>query len=562
MIIQKRLDYLIGPLAVFAFLLLLSEHSAYFAPHVALVRKLNVAVLLLFVLDVLLEFALSPDKAAYLKRYWPNLIVFVPLAQLVHGIGNRPLFVVLLQIVVVVRLVSRARRPHRFLTLLGLKPAQLIVSSYALAISVGAVLLTLPAAVTGGTPASLADAWFTATSATCVTGLIVQDTGTYFSLFGQSVILGLMQVGALGIMTFSVMLTVFMRRGLEIRQQVVLRDMLDQDTFSDAKRLVLFIVKMTFVLEAVGVAALFVAWNGRFESHAATAYQALFHSVSAFCNAGFSLLSDNLVRFADDPFTNGILAALIISGGLGFLVISDLQRAAARKLSGRGRPAVRLRIQTKIVLAVSAILIVLGTAVIFAVERNGASGFNPLRTQLLVAFFQSVTARTAGFNTCDISALSGTTLLAIIVLMFIGASPGSTGGGIKTTTVSVLWATIVSALRQKENVEIHRRTIPQETVKRAATLLVTSMTVVVVVAGLLLYTEKGPFAGLLFETVSAFGTVGLSTGVTPTLSTAGKALLSFMMILGRVGPLTLAYVFTVYRSPRRYTYPEERVMIG
>ena len=560
--IEKKLDYIVGLVALFAFLLLVVERSTPLVPYLPLIRKLNLIVLGIFAADVLFRFFFSSDKKAHLRHQWFNAIVFVPLIQVVLGGEDSSFSTVIREIVIVVVLISRTRRAQKFMTLLGLKPAQLMVTSFAFAIGIGAVLLMVPIATSSGTRTDLVDALFTATSATCVTGLIVRDTGTYFSTFGQCVILLLIQFGALGIMTFSVLLTLFLRKRMSMQQQVVMQDILDQDTLDDARHLIRFIIKMTLLFEGIGAVALFVVWSRSIEGTVFRAYCALFHSISAFCNAGFSLFSDSLVRFADDASTHVVVGLLIVSGGLGFMVIRDLYQNVRQRLRAHRGQAPRLRVQTRIVVSMSLVLILLGALLIYAIEYRHAFVSHSSRGSVLLALFQSITTRTAGFNTCDIATLSSATFLVMIVLMFIGASPGSTGGGIKTTTLSVLWAIAVSTFRQKDEVNLMRRSIPQETRRKAITLFIFSIMLVLMFATLLLYTEKKPMADLLFETVSAFGTVGLSTGITPTLSTTGKILVILLMFIGRLGPLTLGYAFATRKIRTRYSYPDERVMVG
>jgi trk system potassium uptake protein TrkH len=347
-----------------------------------------------------------------------------------------------------------------------------------------------------------------------------------------------------------------------MRQQIVIQDVLDQDTLADARQLITFIISMTLIFELAGTLALLVAWYGRWEGMAFTLYCALFHAISAFCNAGFSLFSDSLMGFADAPLTHGIIAVLIIAGGLGFMVIRDLYHNVRNRFTAKRRRIFRLRIQTKIVLMMSLVLILSGAFLIYVVEQQQAFASYSSRGKLWISFFQSVTTRTAGFNSCDIARLSSATLFAMVLLMFVGASPGSTGGGIKTTTIAVLWTTAISTFRQRQHVEIMRRTIPQETIRKALTLLLFSMVFVLVFTGLLLYIEKKPLTDTLFEAVSAFGTVGLSTGITPTLSIQGKILITLLMFVGRLGPLTLGYAFVTHKRRTRYVYPDERVMIG
>ncbi|MFH0826764.1 MAG: TrkH family potassium uptake protein [Candidatus Omnitrophota bacterium] len=553
---MKKIDLLIGIIALFAFLLLLAELSSLFAAHAEAFRAMNIAILFLFILDVGLRFFLSKDKQKHFKENWFDFIVFIPLIRFAPGIEQTAFFVILWQLVIILMLVSRLRRANKLVTLLSLKPAQLMVTSFSFAIGMGAILLMLPLASASGEKTSLVDALFTATSATCVTGLIVKDTVSHFSFFGQAVILFLIQMGGLGIMTFSVSLALLLRKRMEMQRQVVMQDVLDQDTLFNVKDLIVFIVKMTLAIELIGAIVLFFLWQGRFESKLACAYYALFHSVSAFCNAGFSTFTDSLMRFSGDIWTNITVMALIILGGLGFTVVKDLFDSWGKK------KAVRLRVQTKIVLIVTFLLMVAGAIGFYLLELHHSLAGLGTKDKILVSFFQSTTSRTAGFNTCDISSLSSATLFMIMILMFIGGSPGSTAGGIKTTTVAVLAATVVSGFRQKDESEIYRRTIPFEVVRKAFSVFLISLFIVAAFFLLLLYVDQEKFSAVLFETVSAFGTVGLSTGATALLSQKGKIVVTLLMFIGRLGPLTITYAFMQPRRPPRYTYAEERVMIG
>ncbi|MFH1457556.1 MAG: TrkH family potassium uptake protein [Candidatus Omnitrophota bacterium] len=553
---MKKIDYFIGIVALFAFLLLMAELSSLLRAYAEILHMANLAILLLFIADVVLRFFLSQDKKKHLRGNWFDLIVFVPLIRFMGGIEQTPFFVIVWQVVIILMLVSRVRRANKLVTLLSLKPAQLMVTSFSFAIGMGAILLMLPAASASGDRTSLVDALFTATSATCVTGLVVKGTASHFSFFGQAVILSLIQIGGLGIMTFSVSLALLLRKRLEMQRQIVMRDVLDQDTLLSVRGLTVFIVKMTVAFELIGAALLFILWKDNFTSKPLTAYYALFHSVSAFCNAGFSTFNDSLMRFSGDIGTNITIMALIISGGLGFTVIKDLIDRIRRK------KAARFRVQTKIVLAASFLFIVAGALGFYLLEAHHSLVGLGMKDRILVSLFQSVASRTAGFNTCDISALSSATLFMVIVLMFIGGSPGSTAGGIKTTTVAVLWAAIVSGFKQKEHCELHRRTIPFVVVRKAISLVLISLVIVASFFLLLLYIEQEKFSALMFEAVSAFGTVGLSTGVTALLSGKGKIVLTLLMFIGRLGPLTITYAFMQPRKPARYMYAEERVMIG
>lgn len=550
----------IGIVSLAAFALLLLEHTAFGLRWAGVFRTVNLAVWILYVADVSWRFFAAPDKAVHLKKYWYEAIVLVPLIQFAVGAEEGSLYVVARQLVIVAILVSRVSRVKGLVRMLTLKPAQLMLTGFAGTIGVGAVLLMLPAATASGTRMPLVDALFTATSAVCVTGLIVRDTATYFSPFGQAVVLGLIQVGGLGIMTFSVSLVVLLRKPMDLQQRVTMQGALDHDTVSGVRDMVRFILLMTFAFELAGALLLFSFWQGQFTSAPEAVWHSIFHSVSAFCNAGFSTFSDSISGFRDKPSVNAVIAVLIVSGGLGFLVIRDIQQQI-RKLAG-GRRALRLRVQTKAVLTVSAILIMGGAALFYFMERHGVLADLSARDAVVASFLQSITARTAGFNSVDIGGLTPAMLMIIMALMFIGASPGSTGGGIKTTTLAALWAAIAASVRNRPHVELFRRTLPPATVYRALAVLCISAALVTAFACALLWTESASFRDVLFETVSAFGTVGLSTGLTPHLSRAGRMLVIVLMFIGRLGPLTIAYAMLPSGGPVRYKYAEERMMIG
>lgn len=454
------------------------------------------------------------------------------------------------------------RKHSTFFALLLEKPAQLMLAAFSIVIVLGTFFLVLPISSSTGTDTPLIDALFTATSATCVTGLVVQDTGAYFSLFGQCVILCLIQLGGLGIMTFSVSLALLLGKNINLERLIVMKDVLDQDTLQTTRNLTVFILKMTLIFELLGTAALFIAWYDRAARWPQTFYYALFHSISAFCNAGFSLFRDSLSSFSGCLMTNVIVCILIVAGGLGFPAILNTTEWVKGKFYRRIRPINKLKVQTKIAILTSAFLIVIGALVFYLFETNHLFGTLKLKETWLASIFLSVTSRTAGFNTCNTAALSAPTLFLVIVFMFIGASPASTGGGVKTSTAFVLWAVLVNEFKNKANVETFRRNIPVITIKKAISVLMSSASIIVMFALLLLYIEKKVFIDVLFETVSAFGTVGLSTGITPLLSSAGKALITVLMFIGRLGPLTIGYAFLSRKSPARYRYANERIMIG
>jgi len=453
----------------------------------------------------------------------------------------------------------------------GLSPAEALVLYYAGTILAGTLLLASPPAGRGA-PVPLLDALFTATSAQCVTGLTVVDTGTRFTFFGQCVILALIQVGGLGITTFSVYLLTYLRVGVGARGRSIIHETLMPAPGGTWRDLVRSVFALTLAIEAAGAVLLAAA----FVPHLGLGpglYSAVFHSVSAFCNAGFSLFPDNLVGYRGDALVNLTVMALIVLGGIGFLVMQELL-AAARARLGRGarprRAPVRLSLHTKVVLVTSALLIVGGAALIAWLERHGALAGMGAREAALTAFFQSVTARTAGFNTVDLNAFHAATIFVVISLMFVGASPGSAGGGVKTTSLAVFFAVFANRLRGSRHTSLFRRTIPEDAIIRALSLVVLAA----VLIGLALFgltVVQSPVAGLespreflddLFEAVSAFGTVGLSLGATARLGAWGKGIVILLMFVGRVGMLTMA--FAVAGRTRRHAprYAEETVMIG
>ena len=528
--------------------------------HEALLRRLDHALLAYFVLDVLAHMLLTEGKLAWLRVRWFDLIVFIPFLELAFGGWTAPWFLVR-QVGVLLGAFAETRPARRLVSQLRLHPARLMVGTFAAAIAVGTVLLSLPVASATGQAIRLIDALFTATSATCVTGLIVLDTGKDFSLFGQVVILILLQLGGLGIMTFSVSLVLALGGRISKSREVVMRDMLDQESLDDVLKLIRAILIITFLAELAGALALFLRLGDLRGHSTRVLYESVFHSVSAFCNAGFSVYSDSLEKFRGDLWITGVMSALIIVGGLGFPVLRDLLlfRRSSRRKAGL---APRLKTQTRVVLTTTAILLVAGTAVFFLVDGDETLKGLPTGERLLASWFQSVTARTAGFNTVRIGHVGHAALLVLIALMFVGASPGSTGGGVKTTTIAVLWQAMLSAFRGREEVELYGRTVPRGIVRRAVALVVLSGAVLVVTTIALMAVEGQPFRDIAFEAMSAFGTVGLSTGATPNLTDAGRLIVTALMFVGRLGPLTLALSLVGDVRPAAYAYPEERLMVG
>ncbi|MEW6669427.1 MAG: TrkH family potassium uptake protein [Thermodesulfobacteriota bacterium] len=446
-------------------------------------------------------------------------------------------------------------------------PATLVLASFLLAIAGGTLLLMLPIS-TRSRSIPFIDALFTATSAVCVTGLVVVDTGTYYTRFGQYVILALIQVGGLGVMTISVGLFRWIGKSISFRHRMAMQDQFAhtprEDIFSLVKSTILF----TLSAEALGAALLTIHWSHEIPFPRAL-YTGVFHSVSAFCNAGFSLFSDSFMQYSGSLLLNATICALIVVGGIGFPVLYDLLSWFRARRKGQ---YMRLSVQTRTVLITTLVLIV-GGAVMFAILERLVMAEGPsFRITLLTSLFQSITCRTAGFNTVDIASLSEATLALMILLMFIGASPGSCGGGVKTTTLAIIGAFTLSRVKGTRRVNMFRKSIPAETVNRSISLIMVSIGVISLVLFMLLAGEpsgryfppghNGSFLAYLFETVSAFGTVGLSMGVTPALSTWSKCWIIFMMIIGRVGVLTFSYIIVGAATTDGIEYSEESLMVG
>ncbi|MBM7656076.1 trk system potassium uptake protein TrkH [Neobacillus cucumis] len=438
-----------------------------------------------------------------------------------------------------------------------LDPPKILVLGFATIILLGAILLTTPIATLDGKGLSFLAALFTATSATCVTGLVVVDTGTTFTMFGQLVILSLIQVGGLGFMTFSTLFAFLLGKKISLKERILLQESLNNLSMEGIVRLAKRILIFTAIIELSGAVLLAIRFSFDMPIKRAI-YYGIFHSISAFNNAGFDLMGEfsSLTRYVEDPIVSLTICALITLGGIGFIVMNELFEF---------RKVKRLSLHTKIVLMTSLILVVGGAILTFLLELSNEKTLKPLSFsgKVLASIFQSVTNRTAGFNTLNISDLTHSTLLLTIFLMFIGASPGSTGGGIKTTTFTTLLGAVWSQIRGKEDVIFYRQRVVYETIYKALTVTISALFLVMIITMLLTVTEQGKdFLMILFEATSAFGTVGLSMGLTPELSPIGRCLIIFTMFAGRVGPLTIAFAVTIRRNPDAFRYPKGKIMIG
>jgi trk system potassium uptake protein TrkH len=471
-------------------------------------------------------------------------------------------------------LAVRPRPVERVVRVVGDYTARATVGTFAVTTLIGAFLLTLPIAVRDVRQISFVDALFTSASSVCVTGLAVNVISRTYTPFGQAVILALVQVGGLGIMVLYGFFAVLAGRRLSTRHATAMAELVDVNSMAELRRTLAGIVLFTLLIEAAGALVLYQAFQidpdvlrgPEVDAAAAGAgnlwWAAVFHSVSAFCNAGFSLFRDNLMPFRGDFLVSLTIAALIVIGGLGFPVWFELFSRVVTRL--RGRRPTRLSLHTRSVLVASAALILIGTLAFLILEAFHTQSGMPWWERVLTSLFQSVVTRTAGFNTLDFSAMAPATWLMTCVLMFIGASPGSTGGGIKTTTFTVLVASLRAELRGRSSANLWGRSVGPLVARKAFGVTLLSLAVVVALVFLMLLTERFDALRLTFEVVSALATVGLSTGITPELSTAGKLLIVLAMFLGRVGPLTLAIALARNQEEKAapVELPEERIGIG
>lgn len=436
-------------------------------------------------------------------------------------------------------------------------PAQLIVFAFAAGVLVGAGLLLLPFATAEPGRASFTTALFTSTSALCVTGLVVVDTPTYWSSFGQSVILGLIQIGGIGIMTLASLLALLLARRLGLRTRLIAQAETAAPVLQDVRRLVFGVVLLSLLFETITALVLLLRfWISYDMSFGSAVWNGIFHAISAFNNAGFALWSDSLVRFVTDGWITLTIAAAVIAGGLGFPVWLELRHRVLNPLLWT--------LHTKLTLVVTLALLLIGFVAVGAFEWSNPDTLGGLDTggKLSASFFQSVTPRTAGFNTVDYGSVEQETLFVTDLLMFIGGGSASTAGGIKVTTFALLFLMVWSEVRGDPHVNAFGRRVPAHAQRQAFSIAF--IATIAVFGGTLALTTLGdhPFRDVLFEAISAFGTVGLSTGITADWGELGRLVLVVLMFLGRTGPYTLAVALALREHKRLYRFPEERPLIG
>ncbi len=439
-------------------------------------------------------------------------------------------------------------------------PPQILVLGFIMIIMLGAFLLMLPMSSNPGMTITFVDALFTATSAACVTGLAVVDTSLQFSLMGQVIILILIQIGGIGFMSMAAVFFFLVKKKITLKERLLLQESMRQGAMEGVVRLIRRVIFFSLTVELIGAILLAIRWSFDFGLRKAI-FLGIFHSISLFNNAGFDIFGQisgpfsSFMRYTSDIYVNAIAIVLIILGGLGFIVISELM----------DYPKIRkLTLHAKVVITASLFLIIVGSLVIFIFEFTNPRTLQAesMSGRFIASIFQSVSSRTVGMYTLDFSAMRQATQFFIIILMFIGASPGSTGGGIKTTSFTILIAAMIAMIRGKEEIIIFRHRLAKDLITKAITLTLLSLFVIVFVSMVLSTTEDKQFLVILFEVTSAFATCGFSLGLTPQLSMIGKIVICLTMFAGRLGPITLAYALQPKQEKELFRYPEGKITIG
>ena len=581
--LRRGLDIGMIVAAFLAMFSLVCEYGFYDPPiSIYWLHIIQTVVLACFLADKLIRFVISPDRWAYLRHIWIHLaIISLVIAGIFllrqlgyHFASAGMIYITIVQAYILAVLGLNLLHLNTRLSESGLPPARLLVISFLLVILCGAGLLLLPRSLPRPDPdnpagrttsISIADALFTSVSATCVTGLVVLDTGKDFSRFGQTVILTMIQVGALGIMMFGTTFALMIGRSIGLREGTFYQGLLSENIFGKIGRMLKFIVLTTLALEFIGAALMLSLWPADYLP-LQRIYYSIFHSISAFCNAGFGLFTDSLQSFNSFWHIYAVFCPLIVIGGLGFPVLYNIARMFVWQFWGRfhrdqkfmlgaemASPPPRFSLQTKLAVATSLILIILGTVSLLILCGGSLGG----------AFFQAVTARTAGFNTISVKDLPPGGQFLLISLMVVGGSPASTAGGFKTITLAVLVLSAWATCRRRDKVEAFGRTLTAETLRRAAALVILFLALLALTTlALSLAQPREALADLLFESASACGTVGLTTGLTARLTTGGKYILMVAMFLGRLGPLTFLVAVSARHQPARYEYPSEPLVIG
>jgi trk system potassium uptake protein TrkH len=565
-------------MAVIAVISLLLQNGFYLNhTFEQILIRFDFIIILYYVLQFLVKEFCARNKILYLKRHWFEsllaLLILVELMMMVRFLGLgfmrsyfvnidvtaiTEIYIGFAQLLILLTLVAGGIRYNTYFTRLRFHPSHMLIVSFVFAILCGSGLLMLPRATYPGHPISYIDALFTAASATCVTGLTVVNTATDFTRFGQLIIICLVQIGGLGIMTISGFLVMFFGRGIGIRERVMLQEMLNVEKLGLIMTTIKNIVLLTFGIEAAAALLFMFFWRGEGWSLTHLIYTSIFHAISGFCNAGFSTFSDSMCSFSRNAGVLITLSGVIVLGGLGFMVIRDLSELLLSLIKRQKQPY-HMKIQSRMVLVITGVLITAGALAFYLLD-----GIRKEEIDLINSIFMSIATRTAGFNSVEFAHFGVPTLLVFIFLMFIGGSPGSTGGGIKTTTFGVLIKSIVSVVTGQNRIILYRRRVPFIVLNRALVVFTFAVSAIGLVTFLLTLTENAPFIDLMFEATSAFATVGLSCGLSSGLTLPGKCIIIAAMFAGRIGTLTLAYAITAQTDTgtSRVEYPSESIMVG
>lgn len=544
----------------------------------ALVQVIDFVVLGLTILEVGIAFADAPVKRNYLRFNIPSLAfltLFVALfawnkaltfQAIPQPAGGYQSVLIIRNVFLLLRVFTRLRRLSEFVAAVVTHPAQTVAFSFLLVIVVGTLVLMMPFTTAADEGLPLVDALFTATSAVCVTGLIVVDTATAFTVWGQIVIMLLIQIGGLGIMVLSLFALVMVRQSVTVESHLLLSYMLNETRITELAGSLKRIILITFATEAAGAALLFVLFKPVAEGLGHRVLLSVFHAISAFCNAGFALFSTSLEQFHGNLGINLVIMALIIAGGLSFGVLTNLYQVMRSRFTvrvlRRQERVVRLNVNSRAVLIVTAVLLLVAFFGFYALEHGRSMAQHPLGAQYLAAFFQSVTLRTAGFNSVPIGELANATYVLMIVMMFIGGASGSTAGGLKVNNVAVIAAFLESTRRRRSQTLLFNHSVSDHQINTAFSVLLFGLLSVFGGTFLLAVTESATLTEYLFETVSAFATVGLSTGLTPHLSIVGRLVVTVLMFIGRVGPLTVLAASSGPRDAGRARYPSAGIAVG
>lgn len=580
--LMRRTTY---TLTVVAIGLLLYAHGVVTDPKILQLIFYGIdGILAIFVLIYLLRILYGFERLKFLQRTWfegtlmgiilvnqvgTYLLNYPVIYNIFEGLGM-PLSVevyrVLVSLYMLMLLVVELLETRVHLKTLQVKPAITFLMSFLTLIAIGTALFMLPKMTNDPAGMRFIDALFMSTSASCITGLAVVDPGTYFTFSGQVVLLILIQLGGLGVMTFATFFATLMRQGIGIKQHVAMYELLESESISFTKSLLRKLIMMTLSIEAIGAVIIFATWSNEVEfvGLGSKIFFSVFHAVSGFCNAGLSLFPEGLYS---NPLQNAYvmhltIAALLILGGIGFPTMLDVFSPDSMR-SRMAMPWRNWKLMTRVTVYTSAGLLAFGTVTFFLLEYfNTLSSLN-FAEALITSFFQSATTRSAGFHTVDVSSISSPALLIMMILMFIGASPGSMGGGIKTTTFTVIILTVWTTIVGKRNIEISRRTIPHSVSYKAFAVFTFAVVFNILFLIILSITDaQFDILRLAFEQVSAFATVGLSTGITAGLSDIGKTVIILSMYIGRVGTLTLALAISTRASSTAYKYPDAHLAVG